>query len=128
MATLSEVQKKKQALLADLEKVEAEEGKLIAAEASKIFDDIHKKLGTFFQHFSDEQKAKLKAFFPAEKVRKARGPNKSKGEKAEGTKPEPKFQLPTGEVWSGRGRPPVAFVAWKKANPDHEFPAISKSK
>lgn len=25
----------------------------------------------------------------------------------------PKFRLPTGEPWTGRGRPPVAFVAWE---------------
>ncbi|MGV7183828.1 H-NS family nucleoid-associated regulatory protein [Xanthomonas axonopodis] len=128
MATVTEIEKKKQAALAELAKIEAELEKLKSAEASKNFEDIHGKLEAYFEHFSDEQKSKLKAFFPAEKVRKARGPNKPKGEKAERSQVEPKYQLPTGETWSGRGRPPVAFTAWKKANPDHEFPAIPKSK
>lgn len=43
----------------------------------------------------------------------------------------PKYQLPTGELWTGRGRMPLAFVAWakstegkawRKANPDQQWP------
>lgn len=43
----------------------------------------------------------------------------------------PKYQLPTGETWSGRGLSPKAFSnwaksaegkAWAKANPDTKFP------
>ena len=46
----------------------------------------------------------------------------------------PKYQLPTGQTWSGRGRTPVAFAAWekgaegkawRKANGDAKFPAAS---
>lgn len=45
----------------------------------------------------------------------------------------PKYRLPTGETWTGRGRTPVAFVAWekgaegkawRKANEGGRFPAI----
>ncbi|QWP77533.1 H-NS histone family protein [Lysobacter sp. K5869] len=45
----------------------------------------------------------------------------------------PKYRLPTGETWTGRGRTPVAFVAWekgaegkawRKANDGGRFPAI----
>ncbi|WP_394540219.1 H-NS histone family protein [Lysobacter enzymogenes] len=45
----------------------------------------------------------------------------------------PKYRLPTGETWTGRGRTPVAFAAWekgaegkawRKANEGARFPAI----
>jgi len=43
----------------------------------------------------------------------------------------PKYQLPTGELWTGRGRTPLAYgawsksaegKAWQKANPDQLYP------
>lgn len=46
----------------------------------------------------------------------------------------PKYRLPTGETWTGRGRTPTAFVAWekgaegkawRKANEGMRFPAIA---
>jgi DNA-binding protein H-NS len=124
MSKLTEIQKKKQKLLAELQETEAEELKCLADDARSNFDDIHKKMTEFFPHFSEEQKAQLKAFFPAEKVRKTRGPNKPKTEKSGKTQIVAKYQLPTGETWSGRGRTPISFVEWKKANPDHDFPAF----
>ncbi|WP_394540279.1 H-NS family nucleoid-associated regulatory protein [Lysobacter enzymogenes] len=45
----------------------------------------------------------------------------------------PKYCLPTGEIWTGRGRTPVAFAAWekgaegkawRKTNEGGRFPAI----
>ncbi len=45
----------------------------------------------------------------------------------------PKYRLPTGEVWTGRGKAPTAFAAWStsaqgkawaKANPGIKFPPI----
>ncbi|ALN60832.1 virulence regulator [Lysobacter enzymogenes] len=45
----------------------------------------------------------------------------------------PKYRLPTGETWTGRGRTPIAFVAWetgaegkawRKTNKGGRFPAI----
>lgn len=49
----------------------------------------------------------------------------------------PKYRLPTGETWSGRGLPPKAFStwaasaegkAWNKANPDTRFPPAPASR
>ena len=45
----------------------------------------------------------------------------------------PKYRLPTGETWTGRGRTPIAFVAWetgaegkawRKTNKGGRFPGI----
>ncbi|MTI72932.1 MAG: hypothetical protein FH747_04635 [Stenotrophomonas sp.] len=38
-----------------------------------------------------------------------------------------KYELATGEKWTGKGRPPKAFTAWKEANKDKEFPAYPYS-
>ncbi|WP_052210284.1 H-NS family nucleoid-associated regulatory protein [Xanthomonas cannabis] len=120
----AEIQKKEKELRDALAKLEVDKEKVLAAEATKHFDDIHGKLTEFFAHFTDEQKSQLKAFFPVEKARKGRGPNKPKTEKSGKSQVVAKYQLPTGETWSGRGRTPISFVEWKKANPDHEFPAF----
>lgn len=49
----------------------------------------------------------------------------------------PKYRLPTGEIWTGRGLSPKAFSAWAKsaagkawarANPDAKFPPADGAK
>lgn len=59
------------------------------------------------------------------------GGTSSKGRKL--GKVAPKYRLPTGEVWTGRGLAPTAFAAWlksaegrqwAKANPGVKFPPI----
>lgn len=48
----------------------------------------------------------------------------------------PKYQLPTGETWTGRGLSPKVFIAWAKsaegrawvkAHPDAKFPAAAST-
>ena len=114
----AEIQKKEKELRDALATLEQE--KLLAAEATKHFEDIHGRMSEFFQHFTAEQKAELKSFFPSDKVRGAKKVGKQSQEKGS---VQPKYELPTGEKWSGRGRTPIAFQEWKKANPDHEYPA-----
>lgn len=62
-----------------------------------------------------------------------RRPHPSKG-KILG-KQAPRYRLPTGETWSGRGHTPHAFSAWAatvdgkawlKAHPDEKFPPVGK--
>ncbi|BAV95734.1 MULTISPECIES: H-NS family nucleoid-associated regulatory protein [Bacteria] len=47
----------------------------------------------------------------------------------------PKYRLPTGDTWTGRGRTPIAFAAWekgaegkawRKTNKGERFPAIDE--
>lgn len=118
--TYAEIQKKEKELRDALQKLEQDKEKLLAAEATKHFEDIYGKMSEFFQHFTAEQKAELKSFFPSDKVRGAKKVGKQSQEKGS---VQPKYELPTGEKWSGRGRTPIAFQEWKKANPDHEYPA-----
>lgn len=58
----------------------------------------------------------------------------TKKAKKAGSVVPPKYQIPTGEKWSGRGHPPREFKAWaataegkawRKANPDQKFPLIA---
>ncbi|MGJ4727699.1 H-NS family nucleoid-associated regulatory protein [Luteimonas sp. SDU101] len=58
----------------------------------------------------------------------------TKKSKTAGSVIPPKYQIPTGEKWSGRGHPPREFKAWsatadgkawRKANPDQKFPLIA---
>ena len=66
------------------------------------------------------------------KARKARKAGKKAGRKL--GKVAPRYSLPTGEVWAGRGLTPNAFSAWSesaegkawhKANPDEKYPPAS---
>lgn len=70
-------------------------------------------------------------------VVEAATPAKAPRAKKQGRKLGPvaqKYQLPTGETWSGRGRTPVVFAAWengaegkawRKANDGEKFPAAN---
>lgn len=40
----------------------------------------------------------------------------------------PKFQLLTGETWTGRGRTPLVFLEWSKANPGQPYPPAPGAK
>lgn len=70
-------------------------------------------------------------------AKQARAPNKAaKKGIAKGTKlgpVAPKYQIPSGDTWAGRGRMPTSFAAWfataegkawKKANPDLTAPLV----
>ncbi|TBV69782.1 H-NS family nucleoid-associated regulatory protein [Pseudoxanthomonas winnipegensis] len=59
-----------------------------------------------------------------------KAPGKTANKRSTG-KVAAKYQLTTGETWTGRGRTPLAFVAWaksaegkawRKANPDQQWP------
>lgn len=67
---------------------------------------------------------------PASK--QARKAGKKAAKKTGTKKVAPKFQLPTGELWTGRGRMPKVFATWArsragrewaKENPEAKFPA-----
>lgn len=55
---------------------------------------------------------------PARKT--AKKASKLKGRKL--GKVPPKYQLPSGKTWTGRGRMPVEFAEWQKENPGKDLP------
>lgn len=98
-----------------------------AANASAVFDQVADLLADNVEHFSTAQINHLRRVI--EKDPKA-------NRKSTGTI-EPKFQLDSGETWTGRGRTSKAFAefaasaegkAWKKANNGQSYPAYPNPK
>ncbi len=120
--SLEEIRKKKadaEAQVAALEKAEQE---AVAAEAGASFAGVYETLQQFGQHYTTKQRNDLKALLEPRKVVSA----------SAGISRAPKFQIPDGTTWAGTGRQPKAFLAWaetaegkawKKNNPDQEWPA-----
>ena len=120
--SLEEIRKKKadaEAQVAALEKAEQE---AVAAEAGASFAGVYEILQQFGQHYTTKQKNDLKALLEPRKAVSA----------SAGISRAPKFQIPDGTTWAGTGRQPKAFLAWaetaegkawKKNNPDQEWPA-----
>jgi len=120
--TIAEIRKKKaeaEALVAEMEKAE---GDALAAEAGASFAGVYETLQQFAQHYTTKQKNDLKALLEPRKAVSA----------SAGISRAPKFQIPDGTTWAGTGRQPKAFLAWaetaegkawKKNNPDQEWPA-----
>ncbi len=105
--------------MAALEKAEQE---AVAAEAGASFAGVYETLQQFGQHYTTKQRNDLKALLEPRKVVSA----------SAGISRAPKFQIPDGTTWAGTGRQPKAFLAWaetaegkawKKNNPDQEWPA-----
>ncbi|MCO7473034.1 H-NS family nucleoid-associated regulatory protein [Stenotrophomonas maltophilia] len=114
---------KAQALLAKLD-LEAQE--IVQAEAGASFPTVVELLQTFGQHYTLKQKNEISALLGL------RG--KATEKAAPGTKKSlaPKFQIPSGETWAGRGKQPKNFQpwletaegkAWAKKHPDEKYPA-----
>lgn len=71
-------------------------------------------------HWSEVQRERLIRFLSPDDVKPApKKAAKKTGKKSntlKGTTVPPKYRLPTGEEWTGRGHWPVAFVAFGKKN------------
>lgn len=109
---------------------------LLRAATKEAFERVNLLLKAYYADFSPKQQALILATVGAkptsnvtsrEKPVKAARPTKAPAEEL-----PPRFWLPfSGETWSGRGRPPNAFLAWegtvahtewKKRHPDERFP------
>lgn len=127
MAELHQAEQKAEALRKQFDET-------VAAQAQASFEQIREILDTYMRFLSQAQRNTLltmlqaKGREPAQKV-------STRGAKP-GTVVAPKYQLPTGETWAGRGQPHKAFSAWsntaegrawRKANKDQKFPAYPYS-
>lgn len=96
--------------------------------------DVLKKYAAVLTSVQQRQVSKIigEAVADAPVVKRGRPAGKKAAKKARtGSKIPPKYQLFTGETWTGRGITPKVFdkwarsaegKAWKKANPDQKFP------
>ncbi len=92
------------------------------AQAESIIKDVVKNVIDYAEFFSAYDKRK---------IAKALGFD-TKADEAETVKVNSatiyKYQLDDGQVWTGKGRMPKAFKAWKEQNPGEEFPIHPISK
>lgn len=127
MAELQQAEQKAEALRKQFDET-------VAAQAQASFEQIKEILDTYMRFLSQAQRNTILSMLQM-KGRVAAPKVATKGAKA-GTVVAPKYQLPTGETWAGRGQPHKAFSAWsntaegrawRKANPDQKFPAYPYS-
>lgn len=125
------VSKMKAALAAAVGRSGMDEQALLRAATKEAFARITTLLEASYADFSPEQQRRIRAAVAADApAGPAKGPKPAKAPREE---LPPRFWLPySGETWSGRGRPPKAFLAWegtvahtewKKRHPDERFPA-----
>ncbi|WP_312239178.1 H-NS family nucleoid-associated regulatory protein [Stenotrophomonas sp.] len=107
---------------------------LLRAATREAYDRVTLLLKTCYEDFSPEQQARLRAIVgAASSPAPTASPRPAKASKPPREDLPPRFWLPySGETWTGRGRPPKAFIAWegtvahtewKKHHPDERFPA-----
>ncbi|MNK28457.1 H-NS histone family protein [compost metagenome] len=112
----------------------ATEKALLRAATKEAYKRVGLLLDAYFEDFSPAQQRRIREATGANARPKppaqAKAPKVPKAPKEDLT---PRFWLPfSGETWSGRGRPPAAFLAWegtvahtewKKRHPGERFPA-----
>ncbi len=87
---------------------------LLKAAAKERFSSAKKLMANYAEHWTDAQRGMLARFLgtpPEAKPAKARKRAKS-ANPLKGVKVPPKYQLPSGETWAGRGKMKTAFVAY----------------
>lgn len=109
---------------------------LLSAATKEAYKRVNLLLTAYFEHFSPAQQRRIREAIGANARAKPPGqakvPKAPKAPKAQKEALTPRFWLPfSGETWSGRGRPPAAFLAWegtvahtewKKHHPGERFP------
>lgn len=106
---------------------------LLRAATKEAFNRVNTLLSAYYEQFSPAQQRRIREAVGSEGQPDTAGRAKSpKAPKPAKEALPPRFWLPySGETWSGRGRPPQAFIAWegtvahtewKKRHPDERFP------
>lgn len=124
-SNLSAIAAQKQKLLEELKKLEQQEREERKSEADSAYSNILGLLEEFGSFFELKQRNEI--------VRQAGGSKKVTNNNTGRQEVLPKYELPSGDTWTGRGRTPNAFVAWAEseagkkwleANPDQKWPPI----
>ncbi|MFY0186046.1 H-NS family nucleoid-associated regulatory protein [Stenotrophomonas rhizophila] len=109
------------------------ESTLLRAATKEAFKRVISLLETSFSDFSPTQQQHIRQMVGQKTSLSAPGKLRAQSRPVPNEAP-PRFWLPfSGETWSGRGRPPKAFLAWegtvahsdwKKHHPGERFPAF----
>lgn len=92
------------------------------AQADDVVKEVVAKILEYAEFFSAYDKRKIAKAIGFEEKTEVSGAKKNTDVVSY------KYQLDDGEVWTGKGRMPNAFKAWKKANPDKDFPIHPSAK
>lgn len=129
------VSKMKATLAAAVARSGMDEQALLRAATKEAYERVTLLLKASYADFSPEQQRRIRAAVGSEAPAGAAASTAQRAKPARPAKEDlpPRFWLPySGETWSGRGRPPKAFLAWegtvahtewKKRHPDERFPA-----
>lgn len=137
MADLEGLKQKHATTTADVRKLEREIARLERDAAKGKFPEVMATLNDYAKHFSESQKRRIVASLglddvavaPAKRGAKSAAAGRGKG--SAGTV-APKFMLPDGTTWAGRGVVHKAFAAWgrsaegrqwRKDNPGQKWPS-----
>lgn len=115
----------------------ATEKALLRAATKEAYKRVGLLLDAYFEDFSPAQQRRIREAIGVsarpKAPKQAKAPKVPKVPKPQKEALAPRFWLPfSGETWSGRGRPPAAFLAWegtvahtewKKHHPGERFPA-----
>ena len=122
-SSLESIASAKAKLGEELRKLEEQEAVLLQEQAASVFIEVASMVSQHGKSFSAKQRAELVAALGGDT------PVKAGGRKREVA---PKYWLPhSGETWTGRGKTPLAFVAWegtsaynewKASHPNDKFP------
>lgn len=126
---LCEIEAEKKKAKALLDQLEAEEQGLIEAEATKSHGAILSTIAKFGAHYTLKQR---KDIATALGLKATVSGKPSEATRSAGGEVPPKFQIPSGEHWTGRGQMKKEFglweksaegKAWRKAHPGEKWPA-----
>lgn len=113
-----------------------QERKALIAERDSAVQPAIETLIKYADVLTPAQRRKVARLVADDGIQQAMPNRAKKAPKKAAAKVAPKYQLPTGELWSGRGRMPNAFAtwarsragrSWAKENPDAKFPPADGS-
>lgn len=104
----------------DLQIRRLEEQKKLIAERDSVIPAAIETLAKFAAVLTPAQRRKVAGLVADDGVPAAKATKKATKKRA-GAKVPPKYRLPTGEEWTGRGRTPKAFVSWPRTKAGREW-------
>lgn len=134
MADLETLKQKHANATADAKKLEREIARLERDAAKGKFPEVIATLNDYAKHFSESQKRRIVASLGLDDASAAPAKRTTKATSDKGSKTTiaPKYILPDGTTWAGRGQTHKAFAAWartaegrqwRKDNPSEKWPS-----
>lgn len=121
-------------IAAEKKRIEQEYEEALKAQRDQLVPGAIETLVKFKDQLNGFERRRLANLLGLNSEPAAAKPGKKAG--AAKTSAPAKYQIPSGDKWSGRGRIPIAFVQWadsaegkkwREANPDLKFPPVGRA-